>query len=247
MFQVIPAIDLIDGRCVRLTEGRYDTKKVFSDDPVAVARKFEEMGAPRLHIVDLDAAKSGQGANRKIVAEIAEALRIPVELGGGIRTMEDIRQVLDLGVQYAILGTVAVKNPMLVEEAADRWDKQILVGLDARDGLVATDGWTETSTVPAEKIVFRFEKSGIGGIIYTDISRDGRLTGPNLRAVADLAGRTTLPIIASGGVSTIRDLVALSRLEKSNLIGAIVGKALYEGRFQLDAAIESVRLNEQNA
>jgi len=240
MFQIIPAIDLYEGRCVRLTEGRYDSVKVFSSDPVEVARRFEDQGAQRLHMVDLEAAKSGEPANWGAVEKVAGAVSMPIELGGGIRTLEAIQTVFESGVQWAILGTIAIKNPFLVEAAVERWGERILIGIDARDGLVATDGWTETSSLPADQLAFRFEKQGIGGIIYTDISRDGRLTGPNLRAIADLTQRANLPIIASGGVSRIADLIALRALERGNLIGAIVGKALYEGRFELEEAIQQL-------
>ena len=242
MFQIIPAIDLIEGRCVRLTEGRYDTEQVYSDDPVTMALEFEEQGAQRLHVVDLEAAKSGQGTNWKVVERIANAISIPIELGGGIRSLEAIKAIFDSGVQWAILGTVAVKNPFLVEEAVKQWGERILVGIDARNGFVSSDGWTETSVLQAETLAFRFEKIGIGGIIYTDIARDGQLSGPNLRAMYELAQRVALPIIASGGVSRIEDLIALSSCEQSNLIGAIVGKALYEGRFRLKDAVKRLKV-----
>ena len=241
MFQVIPAIDLIGGRCVRLTEGRYDTERVYSDDPVAVARQFERQGARRLHIVDLEAARSGQPTNWDVVEQVAEAISIPVELGGGIRSLEAVEAAFAAGVHWAILGTVALKDPLLVEEAVLQWGERILVGLDARDGCVVTEGWTERSLIPAEEVAVRFEKLGIGGIIYTDVARDGRLTGPNLRAMADLADQVALPIIASGGISQLDDLFALQALKRSNLVGAIVGKALYEGRFRLDEAIRQLR------
>ncbi len=245
MFQIIPAIDLIGGRCVRLTEGRYDTEKVYSGDPVAVARQFEAQGAKRLHVVDLEAAKTGKGANWGTVSKIAKAISIPVELGGGIRTLDALRAAFETGIRWAILGTVAIKNPALVEQAAAQWKDRILVGIDARDGLVATDGWTETSTLEAETLAFRFDNLGIGGIIYTDIARDGRLTGPNLRALADLTSRVTLPVIASGGVSKVVDLVALQQLRRPNLVGAIVGKAIYEGRLRLDDAIAQLESLEE--
>jgi phosphoribosylformimino-5-aminoimidazole carboxamide ribotide isomerase len=240
MIQVIPAIDLIGGCCVRLTEGRYDTEKVFSEDPVAMAKKFEQQGARRLHVVDLEAARSGTPSNWKVAAKIANSISIPVELGGGIRSLESIQSVLDAGIEWAILGTIACKNPFFVEEATHRWGEHIIVGLDAREGKVATDGWTEMLTDSAEDLAVRFEKMGIGGIIYTDIARDGRLAGPNLRAIADLAQEVAVPIIASGGISTIDDLTALQSLGQPNIIGAITGKALYEGRFRLDEAIQAL-------
>jgi len=241
MLQVIPAIDLIGGRCVRLTEGRYDTEQVYSEDPVAVARQFEQQGAKRLHVVDLEAARSGEPANWDVVERVADAISIPVELGGGIRSLEAIEAAFSAGAHWAILGTIAVKDPLLVEEASLMWGERILVGLDAREGYVVTEGWTERSVTPAEELAVRFEKLGIGGIIYTDVARDGRLTGPNLRAIADLAQHVALPMIASGGISRLEDLLALQALGRSNLVGAIVGKALYEGRFRLDEALSRLR------
>lgn len=240
MFQVIPAIDLIGGRCVRLTEGDYDTEKVFANDPVAVALEFEKQGAERLHVVDLEAARNGRPVNWEVVEQITEAITIPVELGGGIRSLEMIEEAFEIGVYWAILGTIACKNPALVEEAAARWEGRILVGLDARDGMVATEGWTEQSLTSALELALQFEKLKIGGIIYTDIARDGRLIGPNLPAVTDLSRQVRVPLIASGGVSRIDDLIALQALQCPNLIGAIVGKALYEERFQLEEAIRKL-------
>lgn len=241
MFEIIPAIDLIGGRCVRLTEGRYDTEKVFSEDPVEQAFLFEQQGATRLHVVDLEAARSGEATNWKTVKKIAARVSMPVELGGGIRSLEGIEQVFDLGVQYAILGSIACKKPELVDSAAQRWGERILVGIDARDGMVATDGWERTGQVGAENLAIRFERSGISGIIYTDIARDGRLSGPNLSSIRHMTEKVSLPVIASGGVSSIDDLLALRNLHIENLQGAIVGKALYEGRFELRQAIDAVQ------
>ena len=237
MFHVIPAIDLIGGCCVRLTEGRYDSEKVYSDNPVAVAQEFEAQGAQRLHVVDLEAARSGKPVNWKVVQRIAAALSIPVELGGGIRSLEATEQVFQLGVRWAILGSVACTNPLLVQEAAEKWGERIIVGIDAKDGFVATEGWTETSSTCAYDLALRFEKLRIGGIIYTDIARDGRLSGPNLRAIMEMTDRVALPVIASGGISELEDLEALRALNRPSIIGAIVGKALYEGRFRLDEAL----------
>ena len=240
---IIPAIDLIGGRCVRLTEGDYGTEKVFREDPVEQALEFEGKGAQRLHVVDLEAARTGKPANWEIVRCIAGALRIPVELGGGIRTLEAIERVFDLGVQFAILGTVACKNPELAEKAAAHWGERILVGIDARDGFVATDGWTQPSRTSAIDLAKRFEIAGIGGIIYTDIARDGRLQGPNLPAIKGLAEKVNIQIIASGGVSSIQDLLDIKFLGLANVSGIIVGKALYEGRFRLEEAIRALGMD----
>ena len=245
MFEMIPAIDLIGGKCVRLTEGRYDTEKVYSDDPVEMARLFEGEGARRLHVVDLEAARDGKATNWKTVEKMASALSIPVELGGGIRTLEAVQSVLELGVQWAIIGSAACKNPPLVREAAEKWGQQIIVGLDARDGFVATEGWTETSKTSATSLAKQFEKLKIGAIVYTDIARDGKLQGPNIQAVQELAASVSLPVIASGGVSQLDDLIQLRELsEKSpTVMGVIVGKAIYEGKFTVAQAMGALRTN----
>jgi len=238
IFEIIPAIDLIEGRCVRLSEGRYDSEKIYSEDPVAVAQSFEQQGARRVHIVDLEAARDGKATNWKVVEKVASNLSIPVELGGGIRSLEAIRQVFDLGVQWAILGSAACRNPQLVEEAAEEWGDRIIVGIDAKEGQVAIDGWTETSSKSAEGLAKSFEKLGIGGIIYTDIAKDGMLQGPNLHTTRQIAENVNLPLIASGGVSVLQDLLDLKNLGLPNVQAAIVGKAIYEGRFTVEEAVQ---------
>lgn len=245
--RVIPAIDLIGGKCVRLTMGDYGRMEEFEEDPAAVARRWQEAGAELIHLVDLEGAKTGRVVNRASVEAIRSAVDIETELGGGIRDLATVRLVLeDLGVSRAILGTAALKNPEMVGEAAEGFGERIIVGIDAREGMVATDGWLETSTTPAVDLARNLDRLGIGGFIYTDISRDGMLTGPNLGAVERFADSVESPVIASGGVASLQDVEKLARLSAPNLWGMIVGKALYHGKFSLQEAIAVVRsvLNE---
>lgn len=236
--QVIPAIDIIGGKCVRLTMGDYGQVEEFSDDPVAVALQWQERGAELIHLVDLEGAKQGRLVNEGTVAAIASAVRVDTELGGGIRSLETVQEALDeMGVSRVILGTSALKDPDLVREAAQRHGKRIVVGIDARDGLVATEGWLETSTTPAAVLGRDLDGVGIGGFIYTDIKRDGMLAGPNLVAVQAFADSVSSPVIASGGVSSLDDIRNLGRIPSPNVVGVIVGKALYRGRFTLEEAI----------
>jgi phosphoribosylformimino-5-aminoimidazole carboxamide ribotide isomerase len=237
---VIPAIDLLDGRCVRLYQGDYQQSEVFHDSPVDMAKQWQEQGASKLHLVDLDGAKAGYPVNQKAIAQIVEALDIPVELGGGLRNYTNVAEVLALGVKEAILGTVAVEQPELVAQLAQEFPGQIIVGIDARDGKVATKGWLETSTVLATDLAERMAKLGASAIIYTDIQRDGTLAGPNIPALRDLATAINIPVIASGGVSKVSDLVSLLALEPLGVKGVIVGKALYTGDVDLKEAIRAV-------
>ncbi|ERT04573.1 1-(5-phosphoribosyl)-5-[(5-phosphoribosylamino)methylideneamino]imidazole-4-carboxamide isomerase [Lyngbya aestuarii BL J] len=237
---VIPAIDLLEGRCVRLYQGDYDQAQTFNDDPVAVAQQWEDQGATWLHLVDLDGAKTGQPTNHKIIEAIVNAVNIPVQVGGGLRSRDTVATLLNLGVNRAILGTVAVENPQLVAELCQEFPKQIVVGIDARDGKVATRGWLETSEVLATELADQMAQLGASAIIYTDIHRDGTLQGPNKAALREVASEVAIPVIASGGISSVTDLLSLLSLEPLGVTGAIVGRALYTGDVDLKEAIQAV-------
>jgi len=229
-FELIPAIDLLDGRCVRLTQGRYDAATVYGEDPAAVAAEFATHALRRLHVVDLDGAKSGLPANAAAVRGIvARAGDIPVQLGGGIRSADAVASALDLGVDRVILGTVALHDPDLVRQAAARFPGRIVVGLDARDGRVAVEGWLEASDALAVDVARRFEDAGVAAIVYTDIARDGMLTGPNFEATAELADAVAIPVILSGGVGSEADVVRAATYAPRGVTGAIVGRAIYTG------------------
>ncbi|HEX77648.1 MAG TPA: 1-(5-phosphoribosyl)-5-[(5-phosphoribosylamino)methylideneamino]imidazole-4-carboxamide isomerase [Dehalococcoidia bacterium] len=236
--EVIPAIDIIQGRCVRLYQGDYSREMVYSADPVDVARRFQEMGAPRLHIVDLEGARAGEPRNLETVARIIQAIGIPVELGGGIRRIGTLLQVLSLGVGRVVLGTAAVESPGLVEEACSRFGEAVVIGVDARDGLVAVRGWTERSTITAAELVAKIAALGARRFIYTDIARDGTLTEPDFPAIEMLIKMTKLPIIASGGITKIEHLHRLAQLGAE---GAIVGRALYTGDLDLGQALMAMK------
>jgi phosphoribosylformimino-5-aminoimidazole carboxamide ribotide isomerase len=237
---VIPAIDLLGGRCVRLYQGDYNQAQTFNDDPVAVAQEWVAQGATRLHLVDLDGAKTGQPTNHAVIERIVNTIDIPVQVGGGLRSQKTVTALLNLGVQSAILGTIAVENPQLVEELCQAFPQQIMVGIDARNGKVATRGWLETSEVLATDLAYQMAQLGASAIIYTDIHRDGTLQGPNQAALRELAERVPIPVIASGGVSSIRDLLSLLALEPLGVTGVIVGKALYTEDVNLKEAIQAV-------
>ncbi len=240
-FEVIPAIDLLDGRCVRLSQGRYDDATVYGEDPGAVAAEFARQAIPRLHVVDLDGAKAGRPMNaaalRAIVAAVGD---VPVQRGGGIRSLEAVDDVLATGVDRVILGTVALRDPELVREAAKRNPGRIVVGIDAKDGRVAVEGWLETSETRAVDLAPRFEEAGVAAIVYTDIARDGMLTGPNLEATAELADAVSIPVIVSGGVASEDDLVRSAGHAGRGIAGAIVGRALYTGAVDLASALRKV-------
>jgi phosphoribosylformimino-5-aminoimidazole carboxamide ribotide isomerase len=237
---VIPAIDLLDGRCVRLYQGDYEQSQVFNDDPVAVAQQWAEQGATRLHLVDLDGAKAGHPVNQAVIRAIVQAVEIPVEVGGGLRDRDAVAELLRLGVRWAILGTVAVEQPQLVETLCQEFPGQIIVGIDARNGKVATRGWLETSEIEAIALAQQMQASGAAAIIYTDIHRDGTLQGPNQDALRELAKALSIPIIASGGVSSTRDLLKLLVLEPQGVAGVIIGKALYTGDLTIKEALRAV-------
>lgn len=238
--EIIPAIDLLAGRCVRLYQGDYAQSEVFNDDPVAVARQWVEQGATRLHLVDLDGAKAGRPENWQAISAIAAAVEVPVEVGGGLRDRDRVAELFDLGVRYAILGTAAVENPELVAELGAAFPGQIIVGIDARNGKVATRGWLETSEVDAVELAQQMSQRGAAAIIYTDIQRDGTLQGPNLEALREVAQAVEIPVIASGGVSAVTDLLSLLALEPRGVSGVIIGKALYTGAIQLKEALRAV-------
>ncbi len=238
MMEIIPAIDLKDGRCVRLYQGDFNQMTVYADDPVAVARTWEAQGATRLHLVDLDGARAGRPQNVAAVLAITQAVRIPVQLGGGLRREEDVEAALALGVERVILGTAAIAETDLVARLLARFGEQIVIGIDARNGMVATDGWTVTSTVTAPTLAMQMAALGARRIIYTDISRDGALSGPNVAALAELIRTSGLAIIASGGIASLDHLRQLARL---GVEGAIIGKALYIGAIQLPEALATVQ------
>ncbi|MBW4581295.1 MAG: 1-(5-phosphoribosyl)-5-[(5-phosphoribosylamino)methylideneamino]imidazole-4-carboxamide isomerase [Tildeniella nuda ZEHNDER 1965/U140] len=238
--EVIPAIDLLEGRCVRLYQGDYAQAETFDENPVSVARQWAEQGATRLHVVDLDGAKAGHPVNLSAIEAIVRAVDLPVQVGGGLRDRASAAALFELGVQRVILGTVAVEQPELVRALCQEFPGQIVVGIDARNGLVATRGWLEMSQVTAIDLAQQMAAFGIAAIIYTDIHRDGTLQGPNLDALRVLADGVTVPIIASGGVSSVTDLLSLLALEPSGVTGVIVGRALYTGDISLKEAIRAV-------
>lgn len=235
---IYPAIDLRNGKCVRLTEGRFDQETVFSDSPVEMAKRWESAGAEYLHVVDLDGAVAGASKNLEVIRDIAAAVAIPVQVGGGIRSMQNIEQMFAIGVQRVILGSAAVKNPELVREACAKYPDRIVVGIDAKDGYAAIEGWGNKSAVAAETLACDMAKLGVKTIIFTDISKDGTLSGVNVQATAALAEKSKLEIIASGGVSSLQDIKALLKYEDSGIKGCIVGKAIYTGKLDLAEAIK---------
>lgn len=232
---IIPAIDLKDGKCVRLLQGRKEDVTVYSDDPAAMAKHWESLGAELLHVVDLDGAFTGEQKNFDKIKAIREAINIPIELGGGIRDVERIEMLIGLGVDRTIIGTSAAKNPGMVKEACAKFPGKVIVGIDAKDGKVAVKGWVEVTELDAIEFARDMETAGAAGIIYTDISRDGMLTGPNIEAMAKMVESVNIPVIASGGVSKLEDVKNLMQIE--NLWGVITGKALYAGSMKLEDAI----------
>lgn len=235
---IFPAIDIRGGKCVRLLKGDFNQETVFSDRPEEMARQWEKQGAEYLHLVDLDGARAGHPENMETVKRILDSVSIPVELGGGIRTMENIDTVLSLGVQRVILGSVAVKDPELVRQACKKYQERIVVGIDAKDGIVAVDGWGVSGNVDVTTLAKEMKKAGVKTIIYTDISRDGTLKGVNVKATAELARESGVRIVASGGVKSTTDIEALKPYEKDGIEGVIVGKSIYMGTLDLQQAIE---------
>ena len=235
-FEVIPAIDLLGGRCVRLSQGRYDDATVYGEDPAAVAADFVTHPIPRVHVVDLDGAKAGRPCNTEVVRAICRSAgEVPVQLGGGIRHLDTVAEAIEAGVARVILGTVALRDPELVRAAAKAHPGRIAVGIDARDGRVAVEGWTSESEADATQVAARFEDAGVAAIIYTDIDRDGMGTGPNLSATAALAERISIPVIASGGVGSDADVERAAGYAGRGISGIIVGRAIYTGAVDLPA------------
>jgi phosphoribosylformimino-5-aminoimidazole carboxamide ribotide isomerase len=234
---IIPAIDLKDGRCVRLQQGELQRETVFSHNPPEMAQNWEQLGGEFLHIVDLDGAFSGIPRNKGVIEEIRRAIQIPIQLGGGIRDLETIEQYLVLGVNRVIIGTAAYQEEGFISEACARFPGQIVVGIDARNGSVAIKGWAEQTDLSALTLARRCEQAGVAAIVYTDIQRDGMLTGINLAATQALAREISIPVIASGGVAKMEDIVGLMPLAQDGVVGVIVGRALYEGTIDLREAI----------
>lgn len=238
---LFPAIDLKEGQCVRLIEGRMDSATVYSQDPGSTAKAWQDQGGQFIHVVDLDGAFAGQPRNRESIASIVQAVQVPVQVGGGIRDMETIEDLFSLGVNRVILGSAAILNPGLIKEACDKYGERVLVGIDAKDGLVAIQGWGETVEKTALELALEMKGLGIQRIVFTDIRRDGKLSGPNLAATGELAKASGLKVIASGGVSSLEDIRNLKALEQDGVEGAIMGKALYSGAVKLPEALAIAR------
>lgn len=235
---LIPAIDLKDGRCVRLRQGDLDDATIFSEDPTAIATQWLEQGARRLHLVDLNGAVAGKPKNEALIKAIVAAMgdEIPVQIGGGIRDLDTIERYLNFGISYVIIGTAAVKDPGFLHDACGAFPGNIIVGLDARDGKVATDGWSKLTKHDVTDLAKKFEDYGCESIIYTDIGRDGMLSGVNIEATVRLAQHVRIPVIASGGVTDLRDIEALCAVEEEGVAGAILGRSIYEGTLDFAAA-----------
>ncbi|HPA14052.1 MAG TPA: 1-(5-phosphoribosyl)-5-[(5-phosphoribosylamino)methylideneamino]imidazole-4-carboxamide isomerase [Desulfobacterales bacterium] len=241
---VIPAVDIKNGKCVRLLQGRMDKETVFSDDPASMAVRWEKAGAKMIHVVDLDGAFKKSPQNLISIRNILERVKADIQVGGGIRDTGIIEILLDLGVKRVIIGTEAIRNPGLVKAACKAFPGRIVVGIDARNGLVAIEGWTQTTRIKAIEVAKQFEDSGVTAINFTDIHRDGMQTGPNIEETRRLAEAVSIPVVASGGVSTLQDIIDLLPLQKVGVVGVITGKALYSGTLNLEDAI---RVSKQNS
>ena len=235
--EIIPAIDLRGGKVVRLIQGDPARETRYGDDPAAVAAEWERRGAPRLHLVDLDGALQGSPTNQSALAAIFRAIRIPAEVGGGLRDLDAVRAIFDLGAAVAVVGTAAIRDPGFLEAACAAFPDRVALGLDARGGMLAVSGWAEATSVRATDLARRTSELPLHSVIYTDIRRDGMLEGPNLSELGAVAASTRIPVIASGGISSMEDLRALRALEPAGVAGAIIGKALYDGRLTLEAAL----------
>ncbi len=234
---IIPAIDLKDGQCVRLRQGLMEDSTVFSDDPVAMATQWVEAGTRRLHLVDLNGAFAGEPVNGEVVQAIAKAYpQLPIQIGGGIRSLETIEAYVQAGVSYVIIGTKAVREPAFVAEACKAFPGRVIVGLDAKNGWVATDGWAEVSDVQATDLAKQFDALGVSAIVYTDIARDGMMQGVNVEATVQMAQASSIPVIASGGITNMEDIKALAAVSTKGICGAITGRAIYEGTLDVREA-----------
>lgn len=231
---IFPAIDILNGKCVRLIQGDYNQEKVYGDSPIDMAKQWEEKGAEFIHIVDLNGAKSGESVNKEIIVDIAATVQVPIQVGGGIRTIDTVKDYLDAGVDRVIVGTAAITDDAFLREAVETYKERIVVSLDARNGFVATDGWTDTSEVEALSLVNKLEEIGVKTIVYTDIAKDGMLQGPNLEEQKTINEATAIDVIASGGVTTKEDVENLQALK---MYGAIIGKALYDGKLAFEDVV----------
>jgi phosphoribosylformimino-5-aminoimidazole carboxamide ribotide isomerase len=241
---LIPAIDLKQGQCVRLRQGRMEDSTVFSDDPVAMASKWVLQGCKRLHLVDLDGAFEGKPVNADAIKAISAAHpNLPIQIGGGIRTIETVAAYIEAGVSYVIIGTQAVKNPDFVTKLCIEFPGKVIVGIDAKDGMVAVQGWAENSDQSAEDLAKKFEDQGVSSIVYTDISRDGMMQGVNVEATSDLASAISIPVVASGGVTDMNDIIRLNEAKHTGIEGVIIGRALYEGTISLEQAQQYIDQN----
>ncbi|GAB4432097.1 MAG: 1-(5-phosphoribosyl)-5-[(5-phosphoribosylamino) methylideneamino]imidazole-4-carboxamide isomerase [bacterium] len=234
---VIPAVDLLDGKCVRLKQGSYSDVTVYSENPLDVARKFEDDGAKLIHIVDLNGAKDGSPVNYSVIEKIVKSVSVPIEVGGGIRDTETAAKYVSLGVKRIIIGTKAFERPDFIKELKSSVNAEVVAGIDAKNGMVAVKGWTEITSLTAKELALLLEKEGADAIIYTDISRDGMRTGPNIEATVELAKTVKIPLIASGGVAEEEDIIEMS---KYPIWGIIVGKAIYEGSVNLKSVIKKI-------
>ncbi|GAW91553.1 1-(5-phosphoribosyl)-5-[(5-phosphoribosylamino)methylideneamino]imidazole-4-carboxamide isomerase [Calderihabitans maritimus] len=241
---VIPAIDVREGKCVRLVQGKLDEETVYSDHPVAVAHSWQDLGAKWLHVVDLDGAFAGRPKNLEVVREIIDTVKIPVQFGGGVRKLDTIEELLSIGVARVILGTIAIIEPALVEYACKRWGDRIVVGIDSKDGLVAIEGWEATVEKQALDLALEMKDRGVERIVFTDTRRDGTLRGPNIESTRKMAKGSGLKVIASGGVSSLEDIKRLKELEPEGVEGVILGKALYSGKVSLEEAIAVAEMEE---
>jgi phosphoribosylformimino-5-aminoimidazole carboxamide ribotide isomerase len=244
---VIPAVDIKNGKCVRLSQGRMDAETIFSEDPAAMAKKWENEGAELIHVVDLDGAIEKTPQNLVTIKAILQQVHVPIQVGGGIRSIDTVKMFLDIGVRRVIIGTEAIRNPKMVSEACRLFPGRIVVGIDARNGFVAIEGWTHTTPIKAVDLARQFEDVGVAAINFTDIHRDGMQTGPNIPATQRLAEAISIPVVASGGVSVIEDIINLLPLESVGVQGVITGKALYSGTLDLKRAIELTRPNRSES
>lgn len=231
---IFPAIDILDSKCVRLIQGDYEQEVVYDDNPVQMAKKWEEKGAEFIHIVDLNGAKSGESVNKQIITKIAKTVNVPIQVGGGIRTLDTVHDYIESGVSRVIIGTAAVTDRAFLKDAVVKYGEKVAVSLDARNGYIATDGWTDTSEVKALDLVKELEEIGVKTIVYTDIAKDGMLQGPNLEEQRAINEATTIDVIASGGVTTVEDVESLRKLD---LYGCIIGKALYDGKLNFEDVV----------